>query len=80
MTISRLALFLIAAAMVVTSTWSASATDLPLPPIHKAAKVAKVKKSPRHGPVRIAAAGGWPLGLVCGRGCATFPLVLGVAY
>jgi hypothetical protein len=59
----------------------AAATELPLPPLHKAARVAMAAKkpAPRLHLVRIASITPLP-SLVSGSRVAAFPIVLGVAF
>ncbi len=59
----------------------AAATELSLPPLHKAATVATVakKSTPRPHLVRVASEAPLPT-LVSGSRVASYPLIIGVAY
>jgi hypothetical protein len=75
----RLSVGLIASVLAVGLFLPASATELPVSPIHKVAGVAAPGKKPaQHGIIRIASVE-WPPGSE-NRPHWPFPLVLGVSY
>jgi hypothetical protein len=75
----RVSVGLIASVLAMGLFLPASATELPVPPIHKVAGVAAPGKKPaQHGIIRIASVE-WPPGSE-NRPHWPFPLVLGVSY
>jgi hypothetical protein len=81
----RLSAGLVVAAL--TSVWGggsvppAAATDLTLPPLHKAARVAMAAKKPFPRPhlIRIASIAPLP-SFVPGSRASAYPLIIGIAY
>ena len=75
----RLSVGLIASVLAMGLFLPASATELPVPPIHKVASVAAPGKKPaRHDIIKIASVA-WPPSADNGSR-RPFPLVLGVSY
>lgn len=69
---------LIASALVAGFALPASAADLPIPTLQKTGQFVLVKHPVRYHPTTMATVG-WA-GSACPRGCAFFPIVLGVTY